>query len=74
MDLSKIFLKGACPTKMGGQAVMEDVYKRQHQVFEYPELSNLFRRPNTLSALCIFLRQVHPDSYRVQLSLIHIFW
>jgi uncharacterized protein YqhQ len=25
MDLSKIFLKGACPTKMGGQAVMEGI-------------------------------------------------
>ena len=25
MDLSKIFLKDACPTKMGGQAVMEGI-------------------------------------------------
>ena len=25
MDLNKIFLKGACPTKMGGQAVMEGI-------------------------------------------------
>ena len=25
MDLKKIFLKGACPTKMGGQAVMEGI-------------------------------------------------
>ena len=28
MDLSKIFLKGACPTKMGGQAVMEGIMMR----------------------------------------------
>ena len=25
MDLKKIFLKDACPTKMGGQAVMEGI-------------------------------------------------
>ena len=25
MDLSKIFLEDACPTKMGGQAVMEGI-------------------------------------------------
>ena len=25
MDLNKIFLKDACPTKMGGQAVMEGI-------------------------------------------------
>ena len=25
MDLSKIFLKDACPTKVGGQAVMEGI-------------------------------------------------
>ena len=25
MDLNKIFLKEACPTKMGGQAVMEGI-------------------------------------------------
>lgn len=28
MDLSKIFLKDACPTKMGGQAVMEGIMMR----------------------------------------------
>ncbi len=28
MDLNKIFLKGACPTKMGGQAVMEGIMMR----------------------------------------------
>ena len=25
MDLKKIFIKDACPTKMGGQAVMEGI-------------------------------------------------
>ena len=28
MDLSKIFLKDACPTSIGGQAVMEGVMMR----------------------------------------------
>ena len=28
MDLSKIFLKDACPTKMGGQAVLEGIMMR----------------------------------------------
>ena len=28
MDLNKIFLKDACPTKMGGQAVMEGIMMR----------------------------------------------
>ena len=28
MDLKKIFLKDACPTKMGGQAVMEGIMMR----------------------------------------------
>ncbi|MDO4545415.1 MAG: DUF1385 domain-containing protein [Bacillota bacterium] len=31
MDLSKIFLKGACPTKMGGQAVMEGIMMKGEQ-------------------------------------------
>ena len=25
MDLKKIFMKGACPTKIGGQAVLEGI-------------------------------------------------
>ena len=28
MDLKKIFLRDACPTKMGGQAVMEGIMMR----------------------------------------------
>ena len=28
MDLSKIFLKGACPTSIGGQAIMEGIMMR----------------------------------------------
>lgn len=31
MDLSKIFLKDACPTKMGGQAVMEGIVMKGEQ-------------------------------------------
>ena len=31
MDLNKIFLKDACPTKMGGQAVMEGIMMKGEQ-------------------------------------------
>ena len=28
MDLNRIFLKGACPTSIGGQAIMEGIMMR----------------------------------------------
>ncbi len=41
MDLNKIFIKNACPTKIGGQAVMEGVMMRnQRQIAIAVRLSN----------------------------------